>query len=1037
MGEERLDAVQTYVADVIAQRATGHAAEHAYRPALKHLIERVAEVDAVNDPKRSAHGAPDFVFLKKGSKDLILGWAEAKDLDANLDSVQKSEQLLRYAGYQNLFLTDYLEFRFFSNGSQYESVSVGELLDGTVIAKPEGFQALSDALVAFLGRAPAPITSGVRLAEVMGAKARRIRHNVEEFLKADDGTTEELMSIFMLIKETLVHDLDPVRFADMYAQTLVYGLFAARYNDTSLDTFSRAEARDLVPSSNPFLQKFFDHIAGASFDPRLAHIVDELCEVFTASDVREIVSRHLSSAKDERDPIIHFYEDFLKVYDPQQRKAMGAYYTPLPVVEYMVSEVDRILREEFDLSQGLTDSTTVVQKGREQGRPVTRTFHKVQVLDPAVGTATFLNEIVKFNHRRFEGGQEGQWPGYVQEDLVPRIHGFELMMAPYTVAHLKLGLTLAESGVPNPGRRLGIYLTNTLEEGLERPQNLFQQPGLAGAVSTEAIEAGEIKNERPIMVVIGNPPYSGISSNETDFANTLIKHYKVEPGGVQALQERKHWLNDDYVKFFAFAESAINRNGSGIVALVTNHGYLDNPTFRGMRWRLRESFDKIYVLDLHGNSKKRERSLDGSPDKNVFDIQQGVAIFIGVKLSKKKKLAQVWSGDLLGSRAQKFDALRQGDIEMLPISPQEPMHYFKSFDLAGRKEYESGISLDDLFRKKVAGIVTARDYLSISFDPGPLLETVRTMADSGLSDAEVRQKLFPGKKDGKYLAGDSRGWKLTEARKLVAQEDWTSKLRSIDYRPFDTRQIYYSQSMVDWPRFELMSNFDQTNVGLIFNRTIEQDRDFSDIFVTKNLIQHHSLSIKEVNYVAPLYLYDEGGRVPNLDAEMVRRLSATLGSEPKPEQILAYAYGVLNSRRYRSKFREFLRRGFPRIPVPDSPEQFDYFVEYGENLRELHLLGSTDLDQSTTFPIPGTSIVEKPVYKQGSVYINKEQYFGEVSETMWNSWIGGYQPARKWLADRKGRKLTSKDIRHYQSLLATLEQTALIMDSLDDGHDYW
>jgi predicted helicase len=611
------------------------------------------------------------------------------------------------------------------------------------------------------------------------------------------------------------------------------------------------------------------------------------------------------------------------------------------------------------------------------------------------------------------------------------------MMAPYTVAHLKLGLTLAESGVPNLGKRLGVYLTNTLEEGLDRPQSLFQQPGLAGAVTIEAIEAGEIKNERPIMVVIGNPPYSGISSNETDFANSLIKPYKVEPGGIQPLQEKKHWLNDDYVKFFAFAESAINRNGSGIVALVTNHGYLDNPTFRGMRWRLRQSFDQIYVLDLHGNSKKKERAPDGSPDKNVFDIQQGVAIFIGVKLSKSKKLAQVWSGDLLGSRAQKFDALRSGNLKLAPISPDEPMHYFKSLDLSGKKEYESGISLDELFREKVAGIVTARDYLAISFDPGPLIATARTMSDPDLSDAEVRQTLFPGKTDGKYLAGDSRGWKLTEARKQVAQEDWTSKLRDIDYRPFDTRQIYYSQSMVDWPRFELMSHFDHSNLGLIFNRTIEQDREFSDIFVTKNLIQHHSLSIKEVNYVAPLYLYDEAGRVPNLNSDLLERLSANLGRDPKPEQVLDYAYGVLSSRRYRSKFREFLRRDFPRIPVPESFEQFEYFAGYGEKLRDLHLMVPNEEGQTTTYPISGPSVIERPTYKEGSVYINKEQHFGNVSEKVWDFWIGGYQPARKWLTDRKGRKLSSKDITHYQTILATLEQTATTMDALDAGHEYW
>lgn len=1037
MAKAKKSAITEYLAEISKQLATGHAAEHAYRPALKTLMEQIGDVDAVNDPKRSEHGAPDFVFLRRGAKDLILGWAEAKDITGNLDKIEKSEQLQRYAGYPNLFLTNYLEFRFYSNGNRYSAISLGELKGGKVESHPDNFQAISDELEQFLGREPEPVVSGVQLAEVMGAKARRIRDNVHQYLEIQGEKKAELLNIFHLIRETLVHDIDKARFSDMYAQTLVYGLFAARFNDTSPDDFTRAEARDLVPPSNPFLRQFFDHIAGANFDSRLAYIVDELCEVFRVSDVRSIVHKHLAGPEDDRDPIIHFYEDFLKSYDPDQRKRMGAYYTPLPIVRFMIRMVDGILKDEFELPSGIADTSKTKIKKKIQGKNVEEEIHKVQILDPAVGTATFLNEIVKHILSGFTG-QEGRWPAYAKDDLIPRLHGFELMMAPYTVAHLKLGLTLKESGVDDFGQRLGVYLTNTLEQGMDRPQTLFQQPGLAGAVATEAIEAGEIKNERPIMIVIGNPPYSGISSNETPYANALIDSYKVEPGGKIRLQERKHWLNDDYVKFIAFAESMIEKGGSGVVAMITNHGFLDNPTFRGMRWRLSRTFDQISVLDLHGNAKRQEAAVDGSKDENVFAIQQGVAIMIATRYATSHNDAkcEIRRGDLYGTRRAKLDTLDADSVVWRPIELAEAGGAFVETNSEGRDEYLDGVRLDELFPVNVTGIVTARDSVVIDMDRAALEARIEKFRDPAITDDATRAWLFPNKKNGKYLAGDSRGWKLTSARKLVAGEPVSEMIAPLTYRPFDQRFIYYSPSMVDWPRKEVMPHFlHGENLALISVRRVPDSKDAPYVFATSNMVVNGSIRSDSVSIDSafPLYIFEPEGRRDNLDPAAVKRLLRTVSGEHSPEDILDYVYGALHSPAYRAKYSEFLRTDFPRVPLPRDDAEFNHFVRIGNRLRELHLMRSDEsLTVHTKYQIGGDNSVEKVEFDSGKVYINATQFFEGVSESAWVFSIGGYRPAQKWLKDRKGRRLSNQEIEHFQRIITVLEKTGEIMREIDD-----
>lgn len=1035
--ENAKEIVQKYAEEILAKFHTGQAREHAYRPDFEAMMRLLdPSVRPINDPAASQNGRPDFVYIRNG---LTVGYAETKDVGIDLDKVEKTNQMDRYLGYSSLILTDYLSFRFFKNGQrQGEEICIGKIRNGHVEFTSDQFATLADALRDFLKGEPEPIRSGKQLSEIMGGKARRIRDNVKNYLAKEDERNEELHRVYETIKRLLVHDLTIEAFADMYAQTLVYGLFVARHDDETPKSFTRQEARDLIPASNPFLREFFDHIAGPRFDARLQFIVDELCAVFAVSDVKTLVQKHLRlfEVQGEKDPIIHFYEDFLSEYDGEQRKKMGAYYTPIPVARFIIRAVDSVLKEHFGLEKGLADASKRKVSIVSQGKKVDVDMHRVQILDPAVGTATFLNETVKYIQNSFVG-QEGRWASYVQEDLLPRLHGFELMMAPYTIAHLKLGMTLRESGVKDFSKRLGVYLTNTLEEGSKTDDSLFAGLGLSHALAQEAELAGKIKNERPIMVVIGNPPYSGVSSNETEYANSLIEKYKVEPGGKQKLQERKHWLNDDYVKFIAFAEDLIEKNGEGIVAMITNHGYLDNPTFRGMRWHLAQTFDSIHVLDLHGNTKKKETAPDGGKDENVFDIQQGVAIIVAAKQGKKKsgESARVFHADLFGKRREKFAKLENSDVDWKEISLDDGSVFFAPKELEGLSEYRDFVAVDELFPINVSGILTARDGVVIEDSKKALLDRMNRFIDQQYSDDETRIWLFPGKKNGKYPAGDSRGWKLPIARKAVALEDREKMIKEINYRPFDRQFIYYSPAMVDWGRFEIMSHFLKgENLGLLFSR-MTKGKPFAHAFITDRISEVIYLSpLTGTNaFNAPLYLYHEDGtKTPNIDSVLLKKLCANLSVPYDPEYVFDYIYAILHSPKYRETYREFLKIDFPRVPPPENDEQFHRLARFGKDLRELHLMKSPKLNQLvTSYPIGGSNFVEKVEYKDGNVSINNEQYFGNAPEIAWNFYIGGYQPAQKWLKDRKGRVLTNEEIEHYQKVITALVETDRVMKQID------
>jgi len=605
--------IQSYLSAVEANLKAGDATEHSYRPAFKLLLDKITGLEATNEPKQSKCGAPDFV-LKEGL--LPVGHVECKDVGIDLNKVEKSAQLKRYLpALPNLILTDYLEFRWFVDSRKQLTLTIASWNGSTLIANKAGIGQLVTLLRQFAETRTKTIRTARQLATLLAGKAQLLDSLV---VRAFESETDagELHEQFRSIKEMLVPDMSEEAFADMYAQTIAYGLFAARIFDPTPENFTRMEAASLLPPTNPLLRAFFKHLGSYDFDndPAVAWCIDEMCALFLHADIHKILEE-FSRKKGFEDPIVHFYETFLAEYNPKLRKSRGVYYTPEPVVSFIVRSVDAILKSKFDKPKGLADQS-------------------VYVLDPATGTATFLRAVIALIHHYFvEKGQAGMWDAYVPEYVLKRIFGFELLMAPYSIAHLKLGQQLRETGYQfTSGQRLGIYLTNTLEEAAKKSESLL---GLAKLISDEGDAASHIKRDEPVMVVLGNPPYAVSSANSGPWITKMIRddYYPKD----EMKEANPKLLLDDYVKFIRFSQWRIEQTGHGIVAMITNHGYLDNPTFRGMRQSLMTTFDEIYVLDLHGNAKKKERAPDGSEDKNVFDIQQGVAICLLVKLPENSR----------------------------------------------------------------------------------------------------------------------------------------------------------------------------------------------------------------------------------------------------------------------------------------------------------------------------------------------------------------------------------------------------------------
>jgi hypothetical protein len=1092
-----LDPIRDYLKRIERALAEGNATEHTHRPALKVVLEALGPgLIATNEPRRVQCGAPDFVISRPTKHGpLTVGYLEAKDVGKSLDEAEHSEQMSRYLpALGNLVLTDYLEFRWYVNGEQR---LVGRLAKrskgGRLSPNGGGIPVVQELLKGFLEHRPEPLTSPRELAERMARLAHIIRDIIVADLEA--GTASGLLrDVKQAFVEVLIPDLSDADFADMFAQTVAYGLFAARCNHAGPDPFQRAEAAAEIPKTNPFLRRLFATITGPDLeDEPFAGFVTDLAQLLADTDIKAVLA-DFGKRTGRGDPVVHFYETFLAAYDPKLRQARGVYYTPAPVVSYIVGSVDHLLKSIFEC-HGLADTSEIeLPRRKSDGKEQRAKSPRVLILDPACGTGTFLYAVVDSIREEFASqGRAGEWSGYVRQHLLPRLFGLELLMAPYAVAHLKLGMQLAGFDLPEAQRpdwaydfagseRIGIYLTNTLEEAAKKSELLIGR-----YISEEANAAAHLKRDLPIMVVLGNPPYSGHSANRSweirdgkkvlNFIGRLLKDY-YEVDGAPLGERNPKWLQDDYVKFLRFGQWRIEETGSGVLAFITNHSYLDNPTFRGMRQQLLRAFTDIYLLDLHGSAKKSEQPPGGGPDENVFDIQQGVAIGLFVRRPQNTGRSRVYHADLWGTRDEKYGWLSASNVESTDwkeIAPTSPLYLFIPQDTDLRAEYEGGWKVTEIMPVNVLGFQTHRDDFAVAFDEPTLRARISDLRSPSKSDEEVRAL---------YDLHDNRDWKLAASRQTIRRDsDWTRHIVRCEYRPFDWRPCCFSEVAMDYPRRELLENVaGRENLCLNTVRQTKMET-WQHALVSDAPAPAVFVELKDGSTVFPLYLYASDTqdlwsavappgslprRRPNLAPEFIRDVEARLHftfvpdgagdlrSTFGPEDVFAYVYAILNCAQYQERYFEFLRTDFPRVPLTTDVEAFRLLVAKGAELAIVQLLRSPSVPgEIAKYPESGPDVVEggHPRYlapgetvpgsaaplSVGRVYISeddlgagkKAQFFEGVAPDVWNFTVGGYQVCEKWLKDRRGRRLTYDDFAHYEKIVAAIQQTLRLKAEID------
>lgn len=1038
---------QEYLSEIFEKYKTGDASERTYYSVLEELLQKFSDTTPLKasiiiEPRKTKVGIPDFKIKTK--KDLLVGYVEAKDLGSNLDKANP-KQLEKYLKeYPKLILTNFIEFRLYEDGKQIDVVRISQpvtiKLRTPVLDNEAKFIGL---LERFFSTIIPEVYTSKRLAKLLARKTRVIKDLLLEEISLEDEiktSTEELLEIF---RKTLIHDLDPNQFADMYAQTITFGLFVGRLNSGN-NLFNRVAATEYIPKTIPLLRRIFHIISGEDLPQHIKWHVEEIADILAHAKIEKIKEEFFAGGKG-RDPIIHFYETFLKEYDPKEREKRGVYYTPEPVVSYITRSINILLEEKFGKKEGFADPSVIV-------------------LDPAAGTLTFPAKAISVAKEEFTKTYgEGAWPRLVKDHILENFYAFELLMAPYAVGHLKIGLLLEGLGYKlSKEDRFKLYLTNTLE--MEKI-GAMEIP-LAREISKESEKAYDVKTRTPILVIFGNPPYSGISANKGKWILDQIKEYRQIEG--EPLGERKDWLQDDYVKFFRFAQWKIEKKGSGVLGFITNHAWLDNPTFRGMRYSLLQTFDEVYILNLHGSTLKREKTPEGGKDENVFDIRPGVAISVFVKLEEPAKEKKVFYADLWGLRKKKYARLKDNDIKTTKwqqIKPSDPNYFFMPWSREGWDLYQDFWKITDIFPVNSTGIVTARDSFVIDFDKGSLASKIRVFRDLSNSDDYIKEFLRGVLKRKKAEDVENYAWRVSEARKQLRQvRGWEDYFTKVLYRPFDERWIYYHPSVVWRTRDEVMKHMFRPNLALLAKR--QQKQRFSYAFVSAEIAESCVFeSAYANNTVFPLYLYKDlepqtlfdetiRGHVksPNFSKEFLDFVTTAYGVDY--EEVFNYTYAILYSNKYRERYQEFLKKDFPRIPFTKDRKLFQKLAGLGKELVDLHLLKSPELNKPIAkfWGKKGDNKVEKREYitrskakafwsaagkpprkfgKTWIVRINNTQFFGPIDPEVWEYHIGGYQVLDKWLKDRKGRELSADDIKHYCKIVTALAKTIEIQKEID------
>jgi predicted helicase len=843
---------------------------------------------------------------------------------------------------------------------------------------------------------------------------------------------------------------DTAQFADTLAQTLVYLLFALRCAHPAWPSRSRA-ARAPLPTSNPFLCRLFETI----LRPDGAELVGlaGMRQWFQNANLTAVFES-VGERNQGLDPIDRFYELFLAAYDPHLQKVCGVYSTPGPVVSFIVRAVDDLLKRGLGARAGLAETKV-----------------PLAILDPACGTGNFLSGVIERVRDGYTspGTRATAWSRYVRKSLLPRMHGCEVLPMSHAVAHLQLGRRLAGHDLP-PGRlrkrcthefsddeHLRVYITHSFDEVAQRAAQL---------VESLSEQSAQTNANPPILVVLGNPPYRGISADHGQASARLLEDYRQVD--TAPLGEKKVWLRNAYVQFLRLGHWCIERAGRGILGFVTDHSYLDSPTFRGMRHQLLKTFDEIYILNLHGNAKRREQAPDGGKDDNVFDIKQGVAIALFVRKGKDAAGRGVFYQDLWGSRQAKLARLAAGSLKTIRwtnLAPASPGFEFVPVQPGTRAEYHEYWPVKDVFARDSQcgvfsvgsnGVQTSRDHLVIAFSKKGLRERLESFLALKKSDHAVRREFFGDKSVANYAPGDTRQWQLGQARNSLRQTSaWYRTIAPYQYRPFDQRFLLYLDAMVDWPRREVMRHLEdrigQPNYALCIGRAGLVTSGTWDLVFCVDKVCDHNLFYRGSSINFPLYLHTngEGPPAPNLCARFVEKITERLGlrwtankssgSEEMigPESVLHYAYAVLHSPTYRRRYGEFLKYDFPRLPLLADKRLFRALCWRGAQLVGLHLLRKRPPTRAT-FPVKGENSIRRLCYvepdeaaPQGRVWINPTQYFDAVPPEVWRFRVGGYPVCQKWLKDRKGMRLSPEDRARYCQIVGALGETIRLMDEID------
>lgn len=1052
------DSFKEYFKDLKSMAIAG--TEFTPRTKLENILNEIKDdqfIKIIQEPPKEEgiDGRPDFKVEKEG---LVIGYIETKRIGTNLEEIinpkdrtlRDSKQLQKYLKViPNFILTNYTEFILFKKGEVVDRRLLFYPTDKSL--DPFNIQKVNELIKSFFLVSPQVITHPKQLSNLLAERTRVFKEFLIELLENNDETNFKSRikeGLYPVFKETLIDDLNLDEFIDAYVQTITYGLFLAELS--SKKDLTGLSASDLIPESMGILRELFNTIEIKDIPDSINWIIEEIINILNHVD-KEKLNNNLSFDKiyNYEDPYVYFYENFLSEYDSKKRVAKGVYYTPIPIVKFIINSIDFILHNDFQVDWF--------------------THTNIKTLDFATGTGTFLLESFD---KALSNSDPGKRQSMIKEHLLKNFYGFEYLIAPYTIAHLKLSQFLSEKGYNlNKNERLQIYLTDTLdgEQHEENPilNNLFPK------ISNEGSIAHKLKIKEDVLVVMGNPPYNSESKNNKKFIKELMKPYK------KVNEKNKKPLNDDYIKFIRYAHWKINKKNKGIIGIISNNSFIYGPTHRTMRKEIFNTFDKIYILNLHGDMKKDKN------DKNVFEIKQGVCITFLIKLPEGINQKEVYyystfENQLL-TREGKYSLLMQNTIKDLnwqKIVPKEPFYYFTNQSNNLYDKYCNGIGLEKIFKpnKFMAGIVTGRDPLTIHYNIESLKGVIEDLID--FKTENIRKKY--------ELSDDTRDWVLKDVKqninediqnllnkeikssKNLTEEDWniimSRRFKKVLYRPFDYRFTYYmkkSKKFLQYPRYEIMKDFigedKKSNIGLVFIRNFPEDKLFSHAFITDQITDKHICG--GTAYVAPLNLYeklsdeDKTNQIkfnertklknpyknrypyPNFRDEFINFISIKYNSKPEPEEIINYIYAILYSNIYRKRYNEFLKTEYPKIYFTPDFEKFNIISKLGSELIKIHKLEKNFENSSIAkFVGDGEDIVTKIKYDSELqvLFINDCQYFENITPNIWKLEIGGYEVLKRWLNYRKGRKLSFTEITHFQNISNALNETLEIVNKIDN-----